>query len=235
MYPEQSTPTKTRRGSSKEKSGEGDGSSQEDESDAIDTGIPPDEDELILEADEPASATAQKSRSPLRASSDPPSLIHEKSLTPSTEDSANVDVPSVKTSRRPDGRSQSVQLAPSNKWSQLPQDMRFYLNYARTKLTPYHWCFKYFEASFLRTTLLEVAVRFEPLLYAVVGFAAYHHTLTKTNGKLHDFLDYYNKSVSLLRLSLKKNEKHTIATLLTILQLATIEVGSCSSNITVSY
>jgi hypothetical protein len=121
-----------------------------------------------------------------------------------------------------------VQLTPNIKGSQLSQDVKFYLQYARTKLTPYHWGFKYYESPFLRTTLLEVAVRFEPLLYAVVGFAAYHHTLTKTNGKLHDFLDYYNKSVSLLRQSLRKNEKHTVGTLLTILQLATIEVCSLS-------
>jgi len=151
-------------------------------------------------------------------------LIHGKSPTPSTEDSANLDILSAKASRRADGRSRSVQLTPNSKSSQLLKDVKFYLHYARTKLSPYHWYFKYYESAFLQTTLLEAAVRFEPLLYAVVGFAAYHHTLTKKNGKLHDFLNYYNTSVSLLRLSLMKKEKHTIATLLTILQLATIEV-----------
>ncbi|TKA66725.1 hypothetical protein B0A49_10110 [Cryomyces minteri] len=68
-----------------------------------------------------------------------------------------------------------------------------------------------------------MAIENEPLLYAVVGFAAYHHTLTKPNGKIQDFLRYYNRSVSLLRLSLQKNQKHTVATILTMLQLATME------------
>lgn len=181
-----------------------------------------------VEAGEPASVTSIKLESPTREQSDPPSLTHEKSPTPSTEGSAIIDAFPLGGSRRPDGRSQSVQLTSNTKWPQLSQDVKFYLQYARTKLSPYHWGFKYYESPFLRATLLEVAVRFEPLLYAVVGFAAYHHTLTKTNGKLHDFLDYYNKSVTLLRQSLKKNEKHTIATLLTILQLATIEVRPCT-------
>lgn len=72
------------------------------------------------------------------------------------------------------------------------------------------------------TTLIESALRFEPLLYAVVGFAAYHHTLTKANGRVQDFLGYYLDSVRLLRESL--GGKPTIATIFTILQLATIEV-----------
>jgi hypothetical protein len=75
---------------------------------------------------------------------------------------------------------------------------------------------------FVSRTLIEVALCFEPLLYAVVGYAAYHHTLTKPNGRLEDFLGYYQKSVNLLRQSFKK--KPTFATILTILQLATIEV-----------
>jgi hypothetical protein len=40
-----------------------------------------------------------------------------------------------------------------------------------------------------------------------------------------DFLDAYNKSVSALRHSLAKTDRHSLSTLLTILQLATIEVG----------
>jgi hypothetical protein len=72
---------------------------------------------------------------------------------------------------------------------------------------------------------LELAVRNEPLWYAVVGFAAYYHTLTKPDGRIQDFLGYYNKSVSLLRLSIQRNKRHNLATLLTILQLASIEVN----------
>lgn len=67
-------------------------------------------------------------------------------------------------------------------------------------------------------------MNFEPLMYAVVAFAAYHNALSREDGKVKDFLDAYNKSVSLLRQSLAKTDRHSLSTLLTILQLATIEV-----------
>lgn len=82
---------------------------------------------------------------------------------------------------------------------------------------------------FLNKTLIEVALRFEPLLYAVVGFAAYHFTLSKPDGKLEDFLGYYQKSVSLLRETIK--QKPNLATIMTILQLATIEVCSATCSL----
>jgi hypothetical protein len=104
--------------------------------------------------------------------------------------------------------------------------MQFYLEYSRTHLTKHHWQMKLDGKGFLSKTLIEVALRFEPLLYAVVGFAAYHYTLTKPEGRLKDFLGYYQKSVHLLRQTFK--QKPTLATILTILQLATIEVCLCS-------
>jgi hypothetical protein len=61
-------------------------------------------------------------------------------------------------------------------------------------------------------------------MYAVVAFAAYHNALSREDGRVKDFLDAYNKSVSLLRQSLAKTDRHSLSTLLTILQLATIEV-----------
>ena len=76
----------------------------------------------------------------------------------------------------------------------------------------------------MKKTFLEIALNFEPLMYAVVAFAAYHNALSREDGKVKDFLDAYNKSVSLLRQSLAKTDRHSLSTLLTILQLATIEV-----------
>jgi hypothetical protein len=125
----------------------------------------------------------------------------------------------------------------SKRWSELPRDVRFYIQYARNNLSPHHWTFLQDGSNFLSTSLIEASLRFEPLLYAVVGFAAYHHTLTKPNGKIQDFLKYYTISVSLLRQSLTNGQRHTVATILTILQLATIEVSlrpasySASSNL----
>ncbi|KAL8815435.1 MAG: hypothetical protein Q9223_005423 [Gallowayella weberi] len=76
---------------------------------------------------------------------------------------------------------------------------------------------------FLHHILIEQALTYEPLLHAVIGFAAFHATLGNPNGKIQDFLGYYNRSVSLLLKSLTSGQKHTDATLLTILQLAAIE------------
>ncbi|TAQ84082.1 hypothetical protein B7494_g7590 [Chlorociboria aeruginascens] len=62
----------------------------------------------------------------------------------------------------------------------------------------------------------------EALLYAIVGFSAFHHTL-QSDGKITDFLQYYNKSVSLLLRTLKRGDYNPTSTILAILQLATVE------------
>lgn len=77
---------------------------------------------------------------------------------------------------------------------------------------------------------MDAALRNDALLHAVVGFSAFQRTLHNPTGKIQDFLQYYNKSVSLLLSSLRKGEKRDIGTLLAILQLATIEVSFHSKN-----
>jgi len=79
-----------------------------------------------------------------------------------------------------------------------------------------------FEFFFL--DFLDAALQNEALLYAVVGFSSFQYTVHKGKGRIQDFLQYYNKAVSLLLGSLRKGDKHNIGTLLAILQLATIEV-----------
>lgn len=102
--------------------------------------------------------------------------------------------------------------------------MQYYLGYHQNHLNYHHYLFKHDAAQFVHEILLDAALTYEPLLYAVVGFAAFQSTLQKHNGKIQDFLSYYNKSVSLLLKSLQSGEKHTDATMLTILQLAAFEV-----------
>jgi hypothetical protein len=109
-------------------------------------------------------------------------------------------------------------------WAHLPHDVRFYLAYFTEHITHYHYGMLTDSADFFRTTLPAIAVKNEALLYALVGFAAYHFTLRNPKGRIQDFLQYYNKSVTLLLSFLKRKEKHSSATLLTILQLATVEV-----------
>ncbi|KAL8776857.1 MAG: hypothetical protein Q9213_008106 [Squamulea squamosa] len=107
--------------------------------------------------------------------------------------------------------------------SYLPQTQRFYLDYLRNNITYHHYFFRHNANFFLHHILVEQALSYEPLLQAVVAFAAFQVTLGKPNGRIQDFLGYYNRAVSLLRKSLASGQTHTDATLLTILQLATIE------------
>jgi hypothetical protein len=91
-------------------------------------------------------------------------------------------------------------------------------------LTHHHYAFKYDGGDFLKTTFLEIALNdgSAALLYAIVAFAAYHHSISRHNKRISEFLFYYNKSIACLQQSLK-SKRHNVATLLTILQLATIE------------
>lgn len=125
---------------------------------------------------------------------------------------------------RPGGK---LELSRSARWSSLPKDVKYYLKYHRDSLTHHHYGFKYDGGDFLKTTFLEIALNDSSaaLLYAIVAFAAYHHTISRDNRRISEFLFYYNKSIACLQQSLK-NKRHNVATLLTILQLATIEVWS---------
>lgn len=106
----------------------------------------------------------------------------------------------------------------------LNGDAQFYLNYYRDNITHYHYAVVNDCDNFFQEILAGLAIQDEALLYAVVGFAAYHHTLQNPIGEIKDFLHFYNRSVTLLLGFLKRKERHTDLTLLTILQLATIEV-----------
>lgn len=108
--------------------------------------------------------------------------------------------------------------------SHVPDDLRFYLEYYLENVTHYHYGVHRDFGGFFRTTLISLALRNEPLLHAIVSFAAYHQTLGDPNGQLPVFLKYYNRSVILLLDLLKNEDRHELTTLLTILQLATIEV-----------
>lgn len=110
-------------------------------------------------------------------------------------------------------------------WSPLPDDLQFYLDYYRREIVGHHYLFKLDSEPFLRDELVAQALSYKPLLFALVGFAAYHVTLNRSDGRIQDFLGYYDRSVSSLRRSLASGRQHTIAMLLTILQLATFEVG----------
>ncbi|KAI0391078.1 hypothetical protein F5Y17DRAFT_471031 [Xylariaceae sp. FL0594] len=110
-------------------------------------------------------------------------------------------------------------------WAHLSKDVQYYLGYFCESMTHYSYGIPNDPDDFFRSILPSLAVREgnDALLYAVVGFAAYHASLRHPHGKIEDFLGYYNKSVTLLLSIIKRGEKQDLGTLLTILQLATIE------------
>jgi hypothetical protein len=173
------------------------------------------------------SQAASDQKSVTRTPSETPSLMQDKSCaspTPSTEGSVEY------SAYRGLGRHGKSSISSAsgcnlrNNWSHLPSDLQFYLTYFYENLTHCHYSLKLDSGNFLRTYFLDAALRNDALLHAVVGFAAFQRTLHNPAGKIQDFLQYYNKSVSLLLNSLRKGERRDISTLLAILQLATIEV-----------
>ncbi|KAJ5907591.1 hypothetical protein N7495_000273 [Penicillium taxi] len=107
--------------------------------------------------------------------------------------------------------------------ARLSEDVRFYLNFHVDFLTNEHFFLRRRSSPFIHLGIIELALGYEPLLYALVGFSAYHHSLNVPGGKLYNFLKYYNKALVLLRKSLGSGEEHTEATLCTVLVLTTFE------------
>ncbi len=196
--------------------------------------------------DEPESATSQTSapsfplrrssttssfghaRGPLagrRQGSETPSYDGNKSSSPALSSGvaagASAQTPGGGLPQFPDV---STVTAARPDWTFLPHELQFYLGYFHDHITHYHYCMVSDAEDFFRSALGGFAVRNEALLYAVVGFSAYHHAMTNPNGRIHEFLQYYSRSVTLLLECLKKKEKYSVGTLLAILQLATIEV-----------
>ncbi|PNS21771.1 hypothetical protein CAC42_1625 [Sphaceloma murrayae] len=185
-----------------------------DEDDPVKTGLP---------SSEPSSAISgpvEGMQLPAHDSMSPSSK--EKSPT-SPIDNALRPTPKRPQPTRTASKSQlRAATFPGPKWAKLPKDIRFYIKYHRDTITCNHYAFKYDGTDFLKSTFLEIAMGYEPLLYAVTAFSAYFHTLTLPHGKLSMFLRFYDKSVQTLRESLAKS-RPTLATLITILQLATFE------------
>ncbi|KAE8372714.1 hypothetical protein BDV26DRAFT_273513 [Aspergillus bertholletiae] len=154
------------------------------------------------------------------ATSETPGSFGEVSSSPSTEASLILDSTSV--------RSVSVGLNPYESFAvpntaHLPEDVCFYLSFHQGYMTPRHYFMGSDSERFVHQNIIELALQYDPLLYAVVGFAAYHHCIQTGNGKLYTFLKYYNIALKLLRKSLASREEHSEATLITVLVLTTFE------------
>lgn len=167
----------------------------------------------------------------LREASDTPSLTLDRSPSPSTEASSSVTHHVRRPALSRKSSSQTTKQAPPiDKYpSSLRQDVKFYLEYFRNHMSHHHYSLKRDSGNFLKGDFFLMAIKHEPLRYAVVGYAAYFHTLSQTDGRISNFLQYYNESVSRLRASITRSRKQGLSTFLTILQLASIEVKSSRS------
>ena len=157
-----------------------------------------------------------------RQNSETPSLEGTKSSSPtiSTGTSASLTT----TIQTPDVAEPPITT--SSDWAHLNKDIQYHLGYYCKNITYYSYGIPNDPDGFFSSTLLSLAIREgnEALLYAIVGFSAYHSTLRHPHGKVEDFLGYYNRSVNNLLSSFKRGDGHGLANLLTMLQLATIEV-----------
>lgn len=159
-----------------------------------------------------------------RNSSETPSLVQDKASSPTPSSEGSTGYATYQTLFNARLHGQGIYTGDKADWASLPQDVQFYLTYFQQNITHLHYSLKYDADDFIRTRYLDIALHNEALLYAIVGFSAFQRTLRNPHGRIQDFLQYYNKSVSLLLKSLKRGEKHNHGTILAMLQLATIEV-----------
>ncbi|KAL6710904.1 hypothetical protein ACN47E_006779 [Coniothyrium glycines] len=225
VYPDTQSSQKSARGGSKsvKASCADESSSPEEHEDDGKERLPaiPDEDDEYDDFDYDDESTSKSQD--LRDSSHTPGSHLDQSTSPSTEASSTAPP----TTRPSISRKESTQLTKigSNPRanSALARDLQFYLNYFQQHITIHHYSLKRDTHNFLKGDLWAQAQKFEPLKYAIAGYAAYFHTLSQPDGRMATFLQFYNESVSRLRISITKNKKQGMATFLTILQLATIE------------
>ncbi|KAF1960595.1 hypothetical protein CC80DRAFT_260893 [Byssothecium circinans] len=218
IYPDaQSNQKGGRSGSKAGKSSAAEGSSPEDTHDEGNDRLPP-----ILDDDEDSGMETDPKEN--QETSNTPALTLDHSPTPSTE--ASLTTPNTVTRPPLPQKSSQSSTNPSSITRQiasLPKDVQFYLEYFSKNMSHHHYALKRNTGDFLKTDFLKHALKYEPLLYAVVGYAAYFHTLSNPDGHISTFLRYYNESVTRLLLSMQKSKKQGLATFLTVLQLAAIE------------
>jgi hypothetical protein len=166
-----------------------------------------------------SAAKSTKTKSPPSTSSPVAELTSPQS-SGTSEPQSREDTPASSSRTTPNSADMQARQA---KIKSLKPDLQKYLQFQQSYMTYYHYFYKLDPSDFVHIELIDLALSFEPLLYAVVGFAAYHHELQQERPKLSHFLGYHSKSLSMLRKSLEKNAKITEAVLLTVLQLAIFE------------
>ena len=116
-------------------------------------------------------------------------------------------------------------MSPGLPLGNVPTELQSWLLYHIHRLTFHHYLLKSDNTNFFKTKFIDYAVRNEALLYAVASFAAFHWSVVNKNGSCHMFLEFYNTAVQKLRKSIADGE-YNMAMLITILQLASLEVST---------
>ncbi|KAI6863453.1 hypothetical protein KC316_g20259, partial [Hortaea werneckii] len=225
IYPGASTSASSsskpsRKGSKAGESNESASSASEDEDGDAKHALPaiPDNEEDISEPQSAASSQSRKSSNAALAAS------RGSIASAADTGSSSRDASRPQANRATSKHSVKPSISHSSRWPGLPRDVKAYLKYHKQSLSHHHYAFKYDAGDFLKTTFLEIAMNddSQALLYAVVAFAAYHHAVASGDNKISPFLSYYNRSINMLKTSLE-TKRPNVTTLLTILQLATIE------------
>ncbi|EXJ58116.1 hypothetical protein A1O7_05540 [Cladophialophora yegresii CBS 114405] len=201
------------------------------------TDLPTIKDESEEEAEAAYSPTTRRPVAPIRSDSGHSISQSTKSKNMSETSSNFKDQTSPQSSETSENRSRDDTPASSlgthaksaemqarqAKIKSLKPDLQRYLQFQQEYMTYYHYFYKLDPTDFVHSEFIDLALSYEPLLYAAVGFAAYHYELQQPNPRLSHFLGYHSKSLSMLRRSLEKSAKVREATLLTVLQLAIFE------------
>ena len=212
----------SRKGSKAGESNESASSASEDEEGDGKSALP-----AILDHEEDISEPQSAASSQSRKSSNAALAASRGSIASTAETgSSSRDASRPQANRAPSKHSVKPSISHSSRWPGLPRDVKAYLKYHKQSLSHHHYAFKYDAGDFLKTTFLEIAMNddSQALLYAIVAFAAYHHAVASGDNKISPFLSYYNRSINMLKTSLE-TKRPNVTTLLTILQLATIEVS----------
>ena len=160
----------------------------------------------------------------MRDSSNTPASTLDQSTSPTSTEASSIVPGTMRQSLSRRSSTQATKAAlPIKVVPATTRDVQFYLAYFRDHITYHHYSLKYDYHNFFKGDFLAQAMKFEPLKYAVAGYAAYFHTIAHPDGRMSTFLQFYNESVSRLRAYLTKSKKQGLATLLTILQLASFE------------
>jgi hypothetical protein len=172
-----------------------------------------------LDEEEPCSAISEEPRSSL-------DFRKERTVSEATNLSDSPTLVDIESSQKL-YRADSTTIHPislSGGVADLPEDLKLLLQYARENITHWHYNMIVDGPNFVEMSIFQNALIYEPLLYALCCFAAYHKSIRAPDGEIKDFLKYHSRSIRSLQDSIKTMKKHNFLTLITILQLATIEV-----------